>query len=91
MTAACRRAFAHDGHRFHKTFKRAIGYPAVKIVARREGDGVNEEIETAPSGLDAVEDGIKLPGLFDVERHYETGLGLFSERANVGRSPKAST
>jgi hypothetical protein len=58
----------------------------VEIVAHGESDEMNHEIEKAPFRADAVECGLGLSGLLDVERQDQLGLQLLSECGRTKRS-----
>ena len=61
-----------------------VGDAAAERVLGREGDRVDEEVELAPVGGDAVEDGFELAVGHDVHRHEDRRLDLAGQRLDMG-------
>ena len=70
-------------HRLGEALRRAVEEAALQILLRREGDGMNEQIEPSPILRDGSKTASNSP-LRDVERRLDFSAKLISERFDVG-------
>ena len=63
-----------DVHRYLEALAGDVGDAAAEGILGREGNRVDHEVEPAPVGGDAVEDGFELAVGHDVHRHEDRCL-----------------
>ena len=75
---------AGDVHRLGEPCRRAVQEPALEVLLRREGDGVDQAVQLPPASPDEVEHRLELAGDAHVQRGGERRSHLAGERLDVG-------
>ena len=72
-------------HGLQEAGARAVGDAAVQVLARREGDGMQHEVQRAPFALQALEHRFQFAFVQQVQRHQHVGPHLLGQRLDVGQ------
>ena len=78
---------AGNVHGEGKSFPGAIDDAGMKVLARREGDGMEKEIQLSPALAQGVEDRLKLALLPEVTRHDYVRAKAFRQWPHMGLRP----